>query len=597
MKNLYFLSVLAVMLPACASLDKPVESVQLYQTVTLDIEGPNVTEQDQVNPFTDYRVMVEFTHAEKQVLVRGYFAGDGQAAESSASEGDLWQVNFSPDLPGQWNYQVHFDTGKDIALSSDLTQGEETDFDGETGQLQVDSRAVGLGRLTVQDGYFYPLGQTQPKLKVGANSPENLFGYTDFDGTYRVQPNKEDEGKAQDTHLHTFEPHARDWHKGDISWQGKGKNLIGALNYLTAEQMNAVYFITMNIKGDGKDTWPYLDHKTLDRFDVSKLAQWQKVFEHMQNKGLIMHVVLQETENETLLDDGDTGYYRKLYLNEMIARFAHFRGVIWNIGEENGPVKWSPVGQTPEQVITMARYIKAQDPYKNPVLVHSHASQKHKQETLTGLLGEASIDGISLQVDQPARVTQDIQYWQKASKEAGHLWAISMDEIGIWHTGARPDKDNPSHQDMRTQVLWPAMFNRVSGIEWYFGYRYAHNDLDAEDWRSRSLLWQQTAKAKAFFEDAQLYSLTSTCSEAKDKSFYCLTDQSGRRALLYLPNWEKATFKSNLSGRFKVRFFNPLSGQWHAREQLLTITPGQMVRLTDYPDNKQADWAIELIRH
>ncbi|MEZ5397230.1 MAG: hypothetical protein R2724_31245 [Bryobacterales bacterium] len=36
-----------------------------------------------------------------------------------------------------------------------------------------------------------------------------------------------------------------------------------------------------------------------DRYDVSKLDQWEVVFRHMDRLGLMLHVVTQETENDT----------------------------------------------------------------------------------------------------------------------------------------------------------------------------------------------------------------------------------------------------------------------------------------------------------
>ena len=39
-----------------------------------------------------------------------------------------------------------------------------------------------------------------------------------------------------------------------------------------------------------------------------------------------------------------------------------------------------------------------------------------------------------------------------------------------------------------------------SGVEWYFGYQYAHMDLNCEDWRSRDVMWDQTRHALEFFQ-------------------------------------------------------------------------------------------------
>ena len=37
--------------------------------------------------------------------------------------------------------------------------------------------------------------------------------------------------------IHKYEPHARDWDSGDPTWQGdKGKNIIGAVNYLASKE-------------------------------------------------------------------------------------------------------------------------------------------------------------------------------------------------------------------------------------------------------------------------------------------------------------------------------------------------------------------------
>ena len=89
--------------------------------------------------------------------------------------------------------------------------------------------------------------------------------------------------------------------------------------------MNSVYFLTYNIDGgDGRDTWMWTDVDTRDRYDVSKLAQWNIVFDHMDRKGMMLHVVTQETENDRRLG-GSAGLneVRKIYYRELVARFAH----------------------------------------------------------------------------------------------------------------------------------------------------------------------------------------------------------------------------------------------------------------------------------
>ena len=53
-----------------------------------------------------------------------------------------------------------------------------------------------------------------------------MLGYADFDNTIAGNPKK--------VPLKTWAPHVQDWQQGDPSWQGgKGKGLIGAVNYLS----------------------------------------------------------------------------------------------------------------------------------------------------------------------------------------------------------------------------------------------------------------------------------------------------------------------------------------------------------------------------
>jgi hypothetical protein len=79
---------------------------------------------------------------------------------------------------------------------------------------------------------------------VGTNEPENLLAYKRFDNT---RPS------------HAFAAHADDWRPGDPDWgAGKGKALIGLLNYLAAHHVNSIFLMPMNIGGDGQDVWPWV---------------------------------------------------------------------------------------------------------------------------------------------------------------------------------------------------------------------------------------------------------------------------------------------------------------------------------------------------
>lgn len=117
-------------------------------------------------------------------------------------------------------------------------------------------------------------------------------------------------------YVRDWQVHVPDWDQGDPTWAGgtagaaKGKGLIGTVNYIAEKGINQQYFITMNIQGDGRAAYPYMpeaaSNGSYDVFDVSKLDQWQIVFHHMIEKGVIVHVLLQEIENELLFENGST---------------------------------------------------------------------------------------------------------------------------------------------------------------------------------------------------------------------------------------------------------------------------------------------------
>jgi len=110
---------------------------------------------------------------------------------------------------------------------------------------------------------------------------------------------------------------------------GKGKGIIGALNYLSGLGVNAMYFLTNNNYGDGKKAWPWTGADNYYNYDCSKLDQWDVVFSHMDQVGMMLHVVLTETENEVYFEVKELGSAsgfapsRKVYYREMVARFGY----------------------------------------------------------------------------------------------------------------------------------------------------------------------------------------------------------------------------------------------------------------------------------
>ena len=108
-----------------------------WHKITLAFEGDGFDETGVENPFLEYRLNVTFKHGAKTYFVPGFFAADGNAAESSAIKGKVWQVRFVPDEVGEWSYSVSFRKGKNIAVNEEPGAGEPVMFDGASGKFNV----------------------------------------------------------------------------------------------------------------------------------------------------------------------------------------------------------------------------------------------------------------------------------------------------------------------------------------------------------------------------------------------------------------------------------------------------------------------------
>jgi hypothetical protein len=595
--------ILTLLLPLAVSANFTLEGEQKqWHRVTLTFDGPESSEDATVNPFLDYRLLVTFTNGSAKYIVPGFYAADGNAAESSATRGNKWRVHFMPETTGTWEFQASFRTGNGVAVSDDPQAGKPVSFDGTSGKFTVsssdkktpDMRAKGT-LAYIGQRYLQFQGNGEYYLKSGPDSPETFLAFEDFDGTSSHNPKKQ--------FLKDWAPHLKDWKTGDPTWKdGKGKAIIGAVNYIGEQQMNVIYFLTMNIIGDGEDVWPYINYDERHRFDCSKLDQWEIVFSHMTQKGIVLHIVTQETENDHLHNEGNLGLERKLYYRELIARFAHHPAIIWNLGEE--------CTNSTEQVKSFANYFKSMDPYQHPTALHTHSDawEMHYRP----MLGDNGLDVLSFQTRDDLKViNQQTEKWTKLSQIAGHAWSMFIDEPGIAWQGVEPDSHIPNNQAvMRKYTLWANLMAGGGGVEWYFGYELPHSDLNCEDWRSRENMWAFSRHALDFFQQhlpfQEMEPDNSLTSAERD---YVLAKE-GEVYAIYLPEWENNQIDlREFKGTFSVEWYNPRNGDGpHNGEQLMELYPrrrvdslttiegGGWTDLGPAPYDHHEDWVMVLRR-
>ena len=157
---------------------------------------------------------------------------------------------------------------------------------------------------------------------------------------------------------------------------------------------------------------------------------------------LITTLVTQETENNQGLDGGALGVQRKLYYRELIARFSHHLGLVWNLGEENT--------NTIQQRQEFARFIKEYDPYNHAIVMHSYP---HLIDTVyTPMLGLDYFDGPALQTND---VHSNTINWIDQSSNSGHPWVVTLDEVAHADSGVLPDSYDYWHDDIRKKGVSP----------------------------------------------------------------------------------------------------------------------------------------------
>jgi hypothetical protein len=576
-------------------------------TLTITIKGPDASETGAINPFTDYRLTVRFQYVlsgAERYEVPGYYAADGNAGETGVSTGNIWKVHFTPQWPGAHIYKIFFRKGPNVALGTDTADGTPVEgIDGDTGSFDFkmegndvppDLKAIGRLDNDKFKNYmvFVKNGFSSKRifLKAGTSSPSNFLDYADFDNT------------PSNTYTKTFSSHVADWKSGDPAWGGgnKGKGIIGAINYLASKGVNTISFNTLTIGGTDNSIYPYISPDSLTRFDCSKLDQWMTVFRHANSKGVIMELRTQIPASEKLLDNGTLGTKRKLYYRELIARYAHCLGLIWNLGDENG--------QTMEQRIATANYIRETDPHRYPCrpIILSVAEGMQAEAFQPLLTGEGPwITGISLQLSpsvvhaETKKMIDSIKLYDD-NGTSPTLRNVTVDFQTPKATGVPADNSTGTitRDDIRKNVLWGNLMAKGAGVSYYFG---STTDLTCQDFRSYDKLWDYYTYAERFFrnyllentliQSNQLSAMTNSDDKITAGKGYCLSSDGYAPFVVYLPSGGNASLDLSTSTNndsLRAWWYNPRTGGLLQKGNVLV--GGAVAPLGNPPSEVDNDW-------
>lgn len=572
-----------------------------WHRASIECTGFTANESDD-STFTDYRFNVTFTKGGESLTVAGHFAADGNAADSGATSGDVWRAYFSAPETGTWQYTVSFRTGGNIAVEPGPNAGTAMSvIDGISGTFNVaaapvesaDMRTRGLLQHLDSERYLRFAGTGRVFIQGGMDSPENIFGYSGFDNTTKFS----DAGSCKGI-LHDFTPHAGDWNSGDPQWTGdRGRSLIGLINYIASTGTNSAYIMANTVRGDGCDAHPWAEYNadgSVKRFDVSKLDQWERTLAHMTEKGLLIHLMTQETENDQLLNGGNLGLERQLYYRELVSRFAHHPALQWNLGEENT--------NTPAQQRAFADFIRALDPYDHPIFMHTYPNEKDRYEDL---LGHPTFDGPTLQfggIPENATAATGVYGmaadWIERSSQAGKAWVVTFTEAS---GSDAPTPNTAVTSRQRIYWMWASVMSGGGGFEWYLknsGAGHAY-DLAVEDLREFDSHWQQSGHLVSFFRDVlqddlgiDLQQLAPANDVTSTNSDWVLA-QAGNAYVIYLREGGGSDIDLPDNANYKVMWFNPRTGQQTAGNTLQG--PG-MQFIGSPPSQASQDWTVVVSR-
>jgi len=560
-------------------------TLERWHRITLAQDAVAASETSNPNPFLDYRFNVTFTAPDgREFVVPGYFAGDG----SGGASGTMWHAHLAPDTTGEWGYEISFREGNNVAVSLNDTAGNPVaPYDGASGTFNIgesrrappDFRAPQHGLIKHRGGHYLRFAGGGIFLKGGPDIPENMFGYTGFDNT-------PDAG-------HSFSAHVDDWNPGDPDWNGgAGRGLIGALNFIAERGANSIYFLPMNIGGDGRDTFPTIAEFDKTRYDLSKLAQWEIAFTHAQSKGIWLHFVLAETEsgNENYHDNGELGPQRKLFYRMLAARFGHHNGIQFNIGEEND------YGTARREAF--AAWIKAVDPYDHPVTTHTNNGQY--DQFYGPLLGNGDFDITSFQGSNSRTSMFDlIRDWRQDSANAGTPWVVSFDEPQRIENNM---SDSDGYPHGRRNKMWPVYMAGGGGFEWYVQQDGGGHSLDQQidDFGIMADALSWTGHALDFFGMLPLAEMQSNRDQASSSN-------GGNTYTLAVPGNVYAIYNDRNGGpleidlsdapqnvSFQVTWFNPRTGDMLAGD-VTSVNGGSVAELGTAPNQTNDDWAVLLV--
>jgi len=428
----------------------------------------------------------------------GFYDGDGQGGQN----GQAWKLRFMPTELGTWSYTYSWTDG---------TPGGSGSFEAVA--------SLNKGSARIDPAYPYSLIYANGERLFWNGDTEWFFLSDDF---------------TQDARLN-------------------------AIDFLASKKVNNLLMVMVN--DDTYDVFPWVSRNEMDRFDLSRMRRWEGVVEALQARGVIADLWFYSDASFFLVPAAGSKV-EDLYFKYIIARFAAYSNVTWNLALEYEEYR------TSSWVEQRAAFVKDQDPFDHLLAVH---------QTTDGYAfpGNPNLDHTSLQrlgADH-ATLNSVIRETRAATLAAGRPIAIMHEEFFIEGT----------HGDLTQfrQGIWAITtgggFFKAASLGWWIGTPYEngqHFDIARilYDFITRIPYWEMGPRND----------LVSTG--------YALV-KLGQQYVVYLPSGGAVTIDlSAASGTLNVEWYDPRTGAYSGQ----TTTTGGGMRTLSAPATD--DWVLHIAR-
>jgi len=321
--------------------------------------------------------------------------------------------------------------------------------------------------------------------------------------------------------------------------------------------------MTHNIGGDDNDVWPWLGRTPAEakanagpdaRFDVGRLEEWRELFEHMQTRGVVPYLVLED-------DSAWRQYDHARYYREMIARFGYLPALLFNFNEEHNENYRLP------EALTHMAHLRDSDPYRHPRGIHNVNSPTSEY------VDAPQVDFTSIQTngsDPLAHNKLAIDWIASCKARKRRVLMVGFDE-------GRPEEDRRA---------WWAAF--LGGGVWEAHVRPPY-DRPMPTWDA---VWTQLGGTRAFLESIPFWEMEPSNALVREGRAFCLA-KPGCAYALYLPEGGEVTVEHPADGEYDVAWWNPANGRTGRVQGEVRVSGGPR-RL---PAPGKGDWALRITKH